>query len=119
MAAFAAMVFSGPGIGCIAAGWIEQNRHLQWRWIQWIHVMFVQASLSVRRTGELKTEQLAGDLRRGDADMHEGDAVGRAPDAAREEAAQGDGEPALPCARGGRACELVDAHLHLLYAAHL
>ena len=39
MSVFAVMVLAGPGIGCLAAGWIEQNPHLEWRWIQWIHVM--------------------------------------------------------------------------------
>lgn len=45
MSAFAVMVLSGPGIGCIAAGWIEQAPRLGWRWIQWIHVMYVCRSL--------------------------------------------------------------------------
>ncbi|TBU30598.1 MFS general substrate transporter [Dichomitus squalens] len=41
MSIFAVMVLSGPGIGCIAAGWIEQNPHLEWRWIQWLHVIWL------------------------------------------------------------------------------
>ena len=41
MSVFAIMVLSGPGVGCLAGGWIEQNPHLGWRWIQWIHVMYV------------------------------------------------------------------------------
>ncbi|KAI9062694.1 MFS general substrate transporter [Trametes sanguinea] len=40
MSLFATMALIGPGVGCVAAGWIEQNPHLQWRWIQWIHVIW-------------------------------------------------------------------------------
>lgn len=29
------------GLGPVIAGWIEMNPHLEWRWIQWIHMMFV------------------------------------------------------------------------------
>jgi hypothetical protein len=28
------------GLGSLAAGWIEQNPHLQWRWISWISLMY-------------------------------------------------------------------------------
>lgn len=41
MSLFAIMALTGPGIGCVASGWIEQDPHLEWRWIQWIHVMYV------------------------------------------------------------------------------
>ena len=41
MSVFAIMALIGPGVGCTASGWIEQNPHLEWRWIQWIHVMYV------------------------------------------------------------------------------
>jgi multidrug resistance protein len=27
------------GLGPVPAGWIEMNSHLQWRWIQWIHMI--------------------------------------------------------------------------------
>ncbi|TFK90830.1 MFS general substrate transporter [Polyporus arcularius HHB13444] len=40
MSVFAIMIMAGPGLGCVASGWIEQNPHLHWRWIQWIHVIF-------------------------------------------------------------------------------
>ncbi|KAI0369756.1 MFS general substrate transporter [Pilatotrama ljubarskyi] len=40
MSIFAVMALTGPGIGCVAAGWIEQDRHLEWRWIQWVHVIW-------------------------------------------------------------------------------
>ncbi|KAI0700142.1 MFS general substrate transporter [Cerioporus squamosus] len=40
MSVFAIMIMAGPGLGCVASGWIEQNPHLQWRWIQYIHVIF-------------------------------------------------------------------------------
>ncbi|RPD64469.1 MFS general substrate transporter [Lentinus tigrinus ALCF2SS1-7] len=41
MSVFATMVLSGPGVGCVAAGWIEQNSYMEWRWIQWIHVIWL------------------------------------------------------------------------------
>ncbi|KAI1791905.1 MFS general substrate transporter [Ganoderma leucocontextum] len=41
MSVFAVMALAGPGIGCVAAGWIEQNPHLEWRWIQWLHIILL------------------------------------------------------------------------------
>ncbi|PCH44464.1 MFS general substrate transporter [Wolfiporia cocos MD-104 SS10] len=40
MASFAAAAIGATGVGCVSAGWIEQNSHLGWRWIQWIHAIF-------------------------------------------------------------------------------
>ncbi|CCM02601.1 uncharacterized protein FIBRA_04704 [Fibroporia radiculosa] len=39
MSFFAAAAIGGTGLGCVASGWIEQNPHLGWRWIQWIHAI--------------------------------------------------------------------------------
>ncbi|EPT01012.1 hypothetical protein FOMPIDRAFT_1121546 [Fomitopsis schrenkii] len=39
MASFAAAAIGATGVGSLMAGWIEQNPHLQWRWIQWIHAI--------------------------------------------------------------------------------
>jgi len=39
MAIFSVAAFSGVGLGPIISGWIEVNPHLEWRWIQWIHLM--------------------------------------------------------------------------------
>lgn len=41
MTAFAFAAIASTGIGPTAAGWIEMNPHLEWRWIQWIHLMYV------------------------------------------------------------------------------
>ncbi|RPD64468.1 MFS general substrate transporter [Lentinus tigrinus ALCF2SS1-7] len=41
MSVFATMALSGSGVGCVAAGWIEQTPHMEWRWIQWIHVIWI------------------------------------------------------------------------------
>ncbi|KZT70822.1 MFS general substrate transporter [Daedalea quercina L-15889] len=30
---------SAIGVGSLMAGWIEEDRHLEWRWIQWIHAI--------------------------------------------------------------------------------
>lgn len=39
MAMFSLLAFAGNSLGAVAAGWIEMNAHLGWRWIQWIHLM--------------------------------------------------------------------------------
>ncbi|KAF7422812.1 hypothetical protein PC9H_010971 [Pleurotus ostreatus] len=40
MALFSAAAVGGTGVGPILAGWIEMNPHLDWRWIQWIQLMY-------------------------------------------------------------------------------
>ncbi|GBE86348.1 MFS general substrate transporter [Sparassis latifolia] len=40
MSMFTTAAIGAIGLGPVASGWIEQNRHLEWRWIQWIHVIF-------------------------------------------------------------------------------
>ncbi|KAJ2924709.1 hypothetical protein H1R20_g12373, partial [Candolleomyces eurysporus] len=39
MALYSILAFGGNGIGTIAAGWIEANPKLEWKWIQWISMM--------------------------------------------------------------------------------
>ncbi|TCD71762.1 hypothetical protein EIP91_003105 [Steccherinum ochraceum] len=39
MAVFSVTALGGTGLGPVAAGWIEMNSHLEWRWIQWIHMI--------------------------------------------------------------------------------
>ncbi|KDQ50141.1 hypothetical protein JAAARDRAFT_186488 [Jaapia argillacea MUCL 33604] len=39
MSIFAVSAISSSGIGPVASGWIEMNPHLEWRWIQWIHLI--------------------------------------------------------------------------------
>ncbi|OCH96367.1 MFS general substrate transporter [Obba rivulosa] len=39
MAVFSVAAFTGVGLGPIMSGWIESNPHLEWRWIQWIHLI--------------------------------------------------------------------------------
>jgi hypothetical protein len=41
MALYSLSAVASVGISATAAGWIEANPHMQWRWIQWIHVMWV------------------------------------------------------------------------------
>lgn len=41
MSIFSMSAMCAIGLAPIAAGWIEQNSELQWRWIQWISLMFV------------------------------------------------------------------------------
>ncbi|KAF8166561.1 MFS polyamine transporter [Mycena galopus ATCC 62051] len=39
MAIFSLAALGGSGLGPLAAGWIEMNNRLQWRWIQWIQMI--------------------------------------------------------------------------------
>ena len=39
MSIFSVAAVGFTGLGAVAAGWIDVNRHLGWRWIQWIHFM--------------------------------------------------------------------------------
>lgn len=41
MAVFSIAAMSATGVGPVFAGWIAMNTHLEWRWIQWIHMMCV------------------------------------------------------------------------------
>ena len=41
MSVYSLAAVGGTGLGPVAAGWVEMNHRLQWRWIQWIHMMFV------------------------------------------------------------------------------
>lgn len=39
MAIYSFAAMGGTGLGPVAAGWIEMNPRLEWRWIQWISMM--------------------------------------------------------------------------------
>ncbi|KAJ7249547.1 major facilitator superfamily domain-containing protein, partial [Mycena haematopus] len=39
MAIFSVAALGGSGLGPLAAGWVETNPKLQWRWIQWIQMI--------------------------------------------------------------------------------
>ncbi|KAJ3477006.1 hypothetical protein NLI96_g10762 [Meripilus lineatus] len=39
MAMFSIAAIASTGIGPVVAGWIEMNPRLEWRWIQWIHLI--------------------------------------------------------------------------------
>jgi MFS family permease len=41
MSVYSLAAVGGTGLGPVAAGWVEMNSRLRWRWIQWIHMMFV------------------------------------------------------------------------------
>ncbi|KZS94443.1 MFS general substrate transporter [Sistotremastrum niveocremeum HHB9708] len=45
MSVFSLAAIGATGLGPVLGGLIEQNPHLQWRWIQWIHVIFAGLSL--------------------------------------------------------------------------
>jgi hypothetical protein len=39
MSMFSMGIFGGLGIGPVVAGWVEMNPRLEWKWIQWLHMM--------------------------------------------------------------------------------
>ncbi|KAJ7233034.1 MFS polyamine transporter [Mycena rebaudengoi] len=39
MAIFSIAAMGGTGLGPVAAGWVEMNPKLEWRWIQWIQMI--------------------------------------------------------------------------------
>jgi hypothetical protein len=43
MALFTSIVIGATGIGLapVYAGWIAINSNLEWRWLQWVHMMQV------------------------------------------------------------------------------
>ena len=41
MSVFALIALGGTGFGPVYSGWIEMNPKLEWKWIQWIHMMQV------------------------------------------------------------------------------
>ncbi|KAJ6616963.1 MFS polyamine transporter [Mycena sp. CBHHK59/15] len=43
MAIFSVAALGGTGLGPVAAGWIEMNPKLEWRWIQWIQMIICGA----------------------------------------------------------------------------
>ncbi|KAI5118253.1 hypothetical protein M0805_007502 [Coniferiporia weirii] len=47
MAVFSVAAMASTGMGPVFAGWIEMDPHLEWRWIQWIHLMVTGALLAV------------------------------------------------------------------------
>lgn len=40
MSLFAVAALGGTGLGPVVAGWVEMNPRLEWRWIQWIQMMY-------------------------------------------------------------------------------
>lgn len=43
MSIFSVAAIAATGMGPVAAGWIEMNHRLEWRWIQWIHLIVTGA----------------------------------------------------------------------------
>jgi MFS family permease len=43
MSIYSLAAIGGTGLGPVVAGWVELNPRLQWRWIQWIHMMSVRS----------------------------------------------------------------------------
>ncbi|KAH9479807.1 Ascochitine biosynthesis cluster MFS transporter [Psilocybe cubensis] len=47
MSIFGLMAVGGTGLGPVIAGWIEVNRKLGWKWIQWIQMMICAVYLII------------------------------------------------------------------------
>lgn len=50
MSIYSLAALGGTGLGPVVAGWVEMNPRLQWRWIQWIHMMHVTFPYHFPRT---------------------------------------------------------------------
>lgn len=46
MSVFSTLGIAANGVGAVAAGWVEIDKRLGWRWIQWIHLMYEHARKS-------------------------------------------------------------------------
>ncbi|KAI9573830.1 major facilitator superfamily domain-containing protein [Boletus coccyginus] len=54
MSLFTLVNMTCTGFRLMVSGWIKYDSHLQWRWIQWLHAMFVFSILETQPTlGEL------------------------------------------------------------------
>ena len=40
MSLYSIGIVASLGLGPTIAGWIEANQSMEWRWIQWVHVMY-------------------------------------------------------------------------------
>jgi len=94
MAIYSLVGIGGTGLGPVAAGWIEMNPRLQWRWIQWIHMMSVRSSCfcgSFRLTHTSLQDN--GSFITLSNRRHEGNSFDCYFDSAREEIAEGNWRP--------------------------
>jgi hypothetical protein len=39
MALFTLIAIGGTGMGPVYAGWIAMDPKLEWKWVQWVHMM--------------------------------------------------------------------------------
>ena len=46
MALFTLIVIGGTGLAPVYAGWISINPNLEWKWLQWVHMMQVMPPLN-------------------------------------------------------------------------
>lgn len=49
MTLYSVFAFGGNGVGTLIGGWIEMNPRLQWKWIQWISLMWVISAPSIKQ----------------------------------------------------------------------
>lgn len=75
MSVFAFGAIGGLGLGPALAGWIEMNQNLQWRWIQYIHlivgfVLFLAVVLFMKETrGSVLLTKIAKKMREETGDL--------------------------------------------------
>lgn len=54
MSIFTLTAISGVAVGPVAAGWIDMDPRLGWRWIQWIHAMYVDHLSCISHTSSIR-----------------------------------------------------------------
>ncbi|WWC89634.1 uncharacterized protein L201_004559 [Kwoniella dendrophila CBS 6074] len=70
MALFTLVLLSGPAIGAVTSGFVEANKHLEWRWVNWIELIIMGvftplAIFGLRETRSLVVlERIAKGLRK-------------------------------------------------------
>ena len=89
MSIFAVAAVGGTGLGPVLAGWIEMSSRLQWRWIQWIQMMFASPMCTLTFVLIKRTFQKLRCVSRPAPNRLDGNAGLDTADAASKEAAQG------------------------------
>ncbi|KAF9554963.1 MFS general substrate transporter [Agrocybe pediades] len=83
MSMYSLGAFLGNALGALMGGWVETNRHLGWRWIQWIHfiiggVYYAVMLIIIRETrASVILNSMARKLRKSTGDSRYQSAISR------------------------------------------
>ena len=113
MSLYSLCAIGSVGLGPVAAGWIEMNPRLQWRWIQWIHMMYVDMFIVIMHT--LTHMQPYGSHLSLDNRRYEGNPFHHYSDAGGKEVTEGHRESSVSRPSGRRDRQCMDAALYLLH----